>query len=242
MPRRCHGCDVGRAREGGFAARGCGPRTLEDRDAFAARACFGVEGAVQAARDVALSGRRGAQPVGVRWRLRRSRVPIQCDGERLVCCARWPARFAIWIPSRAISCSIWASVWGRARSGMRARRDGATVRAGRACALRCEAHRRSRARGKRVVSSDHLPKPPCSRAVSFFARVASCAAPAAPDALPPRLPHPPACPPATPNAPDARVLRHRDGAHRGPYARAVSSRRASARTKALHPWRRRSRS
>lgn len=176
------GCDVGRGdREGALCGAAADRGTLEDRDAFAARACFGVEGAVQATRDVALPAVAARNPFA-------SAASSQiagsdsCDGERLVlrkvaCAIRdldtFEGDLVFHLGERlgasASSACVRAATCATVRAGELAR-----------CAVKL-IDDRERAENEWFHLTTY--RSPLFPAPFLFARVASCAAPAAPDAL-----------------------------------------------------------
>lgn len=185
---------------GAAAGRGA----LEDRDAFAARACFGVEGAVQATRDVALPAAAARNPFA-------SAASSQiagsdsCDGERLVlrkvaCAIRELDTFegdlvfhlGERLGASASSACVRAATCATVRAGELAR-----------CAVKL-IDDRERAENEWFHLTTY--RSPLFPAPFLFARVASCAAPAAPGssaapAAPAALGSCAALAPATPAAP-----------------------------------------
>lgn len=174
---------------------------LEDRDAFAARACFGVEGAVQATRDVALPAVAARNPFA-------SAASSQiagsdsCDGERLVlrkvaCAIRELDTFegdlvfhlGERLGASASSACVRVATCATARVGELAR-----------CAVKL-IDDRERAENEWFHLTTY--RSPLFPAPFLFARVASCAAPAAPGS--PAAPAAPAAlgSPAAPAAPAA---------------------------------------
>lgn len=206
---RCCGAATGRDAgwgdgEGAFCGAAADRGTLEDRDAFAARACFGVEGAVQATRDVALPAVAARNPFA-------SAASSQiagsdsCDGERLVlrkvaCAIRELDTFegdlvfhlGERLGASASSACVRAATCATVRAGELAR-----------CAVKL-IDDRERAENEWFHLTTY--RSPLFPAPFLFARVASCAAPAAPGssaapAAPAALGSCAALAPATPAAP-----------------------------------------